>query len=189
MKRAIWIAALLLASALGVAGQATNVHGGGMLEGTSNLGFSNPIYGGTAGGDLRLGRLVISGDVDVLRVKKTSGGPGYQASARETARFYVKPSFFVQAGAVEQHYSVRKFAKSSMQPFVGAGFVGPWGTAAANFRQDTSSENRSRVVEGVVSLYLPKHIYARGTLAAESYKSGSGRSTGAASSLALGLYF
>src|SRR5260370_3230152 len=97
----------------------TKCYAAGVIEPFNNFGFTNPIYGASGGCVVRSGRFAFSIDANLDRVRKVVGGSGYQVSAQETVRFYVKPKFFIQAGAVEQHYSVRDFSKSRLQPLVG----------------------------------------------------------------------
>ena len=193
-KRSTWrltLGALLFAlCTVPVLAQQTNFHAAGVIEPLNTFGFSNPVYGVTAGGDVRSGRLALSVDVNLDRVRKVVGGPGYQISAQQTLRFNLKPKFFIQAGAVEQHYSVRDFSKSSLQPLVGIGYApGPSQVVSVSYRHDLTSENRQRLAVLRWQIYHRKHFYADMQMAVGRFRSGRSSEVGTASKFAIGFWF
>ena len=174
-----------------LAAQETNLHAAGTIQLNGGLGFANPVYGGTAGVDVRAGKAVFSVDLDASRIEKTVGGQGYRVTARQTARVYLRPQFFVQAGAIEQHYAVKQFSKSSVQPLVGFGFASIDGKQIwqFNYRHDINSENKQRIFEGTVTLYLARHLFVRGAIGLDHFRSGRVSQGGAASSVGFGFHF
>lgn len=169
--------------------QATNLHVGFTIAGTSALGFEGANIGATAGFDARLGRrLVLAVDASVLRVRKTVDGLGHQVEGREVLRIYAAPRFFVQGGAVESHYSVTAFSKSSVQGLVGAGYGSDHFTFAVNYRHDFTSENRARIVEVVATGYLKHHIFLRGSIAIDHFRAPNPQ-TGESLGVSIGTWF
>jgi hypothetical protein len=186
MKILLTITFLLLAvSSMGA--QTSNVHAALTITGTSNLGFHNPIIGASGGGDLRKGKLVLSGDLNLDRIIKNVGGHGFQLSGRETVRYYLS-KFFVQGGAVEQHYSVAKFSKSTFEPLIGVGYADKSYVLQANYRHDLSSQNRQRIIEGVATFYGRHHLFVRPSIAVSRYRSGGKSLTGTALSIGIGVW-
>lgn len=168
----VWIVLLLVylvvmhLSGLDAQAQQSNVHAAGTIETTGNLGYTNPIIGVTVGGDLRKGNFVLSLDAEIDRVRKRSGGAGYSIAGRESLRYFVGARFFVQGGAVEQHYAVTQFDKSSFSAFAGAGFTTANAVYQFNYRQDFAetshprgAPNSRKIVEAEGQWFLSHHFY------------------------------
>lgn len=170
--------------------QQINVHVAGTGIFTDSLGFENPTLGGTIGTDFRKNKIILSGDLEVLNIKKKVGGKGYQVSGRETFRFYNNSSLFIQFGSVQQHYSVTQFSKSSVQGLVGAGFsYKDINIASANYRHDFTSPNKQRIFEVYDQMYLFHHIYLAPSIAIASVNTNGVRSFGSTLRFSVGFHF
>lgn len=171
-----------------VKGQQSNGHASVFLGGSSGLGFNNPSFGASGGGDYRSDRFALSGDLSLTRIAKSVGGSGFQVDGRSTVRYYFK-DFFVQGGGVVQSYSVTKFGKSTFQPLAGIGFATKDAVIQANYRHDLTSENRQRIVEGKVQVYAARHLYFDARVAVSRFRSGNESLTGSAATFGVGLHF
>jgi len=168
----------------------TKCYAAGVIGPLNTFGFANPIYGASGGCVVSREHFGFSVDANLDRVRKVVGGPGYQISAEQTARFYLKPKLFIQAGAVEQHYSVRDFSKSSLQPLVGIGYAPDESQIfSVSYRHDLTSENRQRLAVLRWQLYHKSHFYLDAQLAVSRFRSGKSNEVGTAAKFGLGFWF
>jgi len=191
---------LVLALATPIFAQESNVHVSGVIGTNANLGFANPMYGVSGGGDFRVSnKVVLSADGSVLRLKKNVGGSGYQVTAKETVRVYLTRKAFVQAATRQWKYDVRDFGKSGIEIGGGGGFM--WegedqaGVFAVNYlhnvyevQRPSGVDSKQQIVDGELRFYFKKHIFLSPRVAVSRFKSGGTSMTGASFTLQIGLW-
>lgn len=175
--------------------QQSHVRLAGTVGLNGNLGYSNPDYAITVGGDLRRGRFDLSLDGSLIRIRKNTGGSGFQVSARELGRYYFG-KYFIQGGSDQWHYSVTQFSKSGVGVIAGGGFSRENFVVQVNYRQliQESSRpkglpNRNKGVEFKTEAFLKRHLYLATSLNMTNFTSGLNRMTGASVQNFVGVWF
>lgn len=152
---------IFLALAVSLQAQQSNFHAAATIDSSRNLGFANPTFGVTAGGDIRKGRFNFSTDGSLDRIRKNQGGSGYQVAVSEAARLYFHKNIFAEGVTRQWHYSVRQFSKSGVEVGGGAGFETKHSVNSVVYRQLVweTARNQTKTLEGNTQWFLSHHLY------------------------------